>query len=421
MRGYLLAFLALPILLTATLQAQTTTGPTELGLSAHLTFDGNFEDATGATVNAGAATGTPEFACGVNGTSLSLNGMGDAVSITADIPSNVNQEFDDEDFTVSFYFKHTGTSTATQFLLAKRDTNCMNLQFFTIRYAPLTRTLAVTLRQNNQQAQILYPITNDFCWQHVVVARQENGVRLFVNTEEVAEARTSSPVDISNEGGLTVGTANCLNPGESSFEGLIDELRIYNRALREAEVATLYLNPDRILNDTRRVFLGEVVPINLNSTCGVDFQWTPTEGVDDPNAQNPEITPREAGNQTYTVAIQDAESNCVALDSIPFQVIDPAELDCSQIFLPKAFTPNGIGPAENETFGISNPFAISELLSFEVYDRYGAQMFQTTDPFSRWDGSFNGDPVEPGVVVWRVVYRCEGQEEVESGSVMVLR
>ena len=161
MRGYLLAFLALPILLTATLQAQTTTGPTELGLSAHLTFDGNFEDATGATVNAGAATGMPEFACGVNGTSLSLNGMGDAVSITADIPSNVNQEFDDEDFTVSFYFKHTGTSTATQFLLAKRDTNCMNLQFFTIRYAPLTRTLAVTLRQNNQQAQILYPITND--------------------------------------------------------------------------------------------------------------------------------------------------------------------------------------------------------------------------------------------------------------------
>ena len=421
MHGRLLICLTLCYLTSFTGFAQGTTGPTEQGLAAHLTFDGNFEDATGATVNAGAATGMPEFACGVNGTSLSLNGMGDAVSITADITSNVNQEFDDRNFTLSFYFKPTGTSAATQFLISKRDTNCMNLQFFTIRYAPLTRTLAVTLRQNNQQAQILYPITNDFCWQHVTVVRQENGVRLFMNTEEVAEARTSSPVDISNTGGLTIGTANCLNPGETSFEGLIDELRVYNRALRQTEVNSLYLNPDRILNTTRRLFLGEVLPINLNSTCGVSFEWSPTDGVSDPNAQNPDITPTEAGNQTYFVAVQDAESNCVAMDSIRLQIIDPAELDCSQIFLPKAFTPNGIGPTANETFGISNPFAISELLSFEIYDRYGAQMFQTTDPFGRWDGSFNGDPVEPGIAVWRVVYRCEGQEEVESGSVMVLR
>jgi len=128
-----------------------------------------------------------------------------------------------------------------------------------------------------------------------------------------------------------------------------------------------------------------------------------------------------AGRQVYTVRITDAESNCVAVDSIAFQVIDPSTLDCANVFLPKAFTPNGVGPSANETFGISNPFAIPELLSFEIYDRYGTRMFQTTDVFEKWDGTFKGERVLPGPVVWRVVYRCEGEELVVSGSVMVLR
>ena len=48
-------------------------------------------------------------------------------------------------------------------------------------------------------------------------------------------------------------------------------------------------------------------------------------------------------------------------------------------------------------------------------------MFQTTDAFEKWDGSFKGQPVLPGPAVWRVVYRCEGEEIVQSGSVMLLR
>jgi len=140
-----------------------------------------------------------------------------------------------------------------------------------------------------------------------------------------------------------------------------------------------------------------------------------------PTDAEPMITPVDAGRQSYLVRITDMESNCTAIDSLVLQVIDPDALDCGQVFLPKAFTPNGIGPVANEDFGISNPFAISELLSFEIYDRYGAQMFQSTDAFARWDGTFKGDPVQPGPVVWRVVFRCDGRELIESGSVMILR
>ena len=396
-------------------------GAPQLGLTAVYTLDGNLEDATGNSANAGTPAGNPSFGCGVVGSSLSLDGDGASVSIAGALTNNVNREFDDEDFTVSLYFKPIGTLAATQTLISKRDTSCENTRFFTIRYAPPSRTLTATLRQDNQIAEISAPLRNTSCWQNVVVLRAGNRVRLFVNGEELGQITTTSPVDVSNAGELTIGASNCPGPGERSFRGLIDEVRVYNRAISRAEVDGLYFFPDRILTTTRRIFLGEEIPIELNSNCGINFRWSPDSNVVEATDMEPIITPSVAGTQTYTVQIQDAESSCVAQDSLVVQVIDPEDLDCSQVFLPKAFTPNGIGPAANETFGISNPFAIGELLSFEIYDRYGARMYQTTDAFGRWDGNFKGDPVEPGVVIWRVVYRCEGEEEVTSGSVVVLR
>ena len=234
--------------------------PTTMGLTAHYTFDGNLEDATQASDNAGRAEGAPSFGCGVVGSSLSLDGAGSFVRIPGATSNNVNREFNQEDVTVSLYFKPIGNTGTTQTLISKRDTNCNNLQFFTVTYSPPTSTLSVVFRQNNQVAELTYPIGNDFCWQHVVVARAGTAIRLFLNAEEVRETTTTSRVDVSNAGQLRIGAANCTGPGESGFRGLLDEVRIYNRALSTAEVAGLYFSPDRILNRNNRIFLGESIP-----------------------------------------------------------------------------------------------------------------------------------------------------------------
>ncbi|MEM9928567.1 MAG: LamG-like jellyroll fold domain-containing protein [Bacteroidota bacterium] len=395
-------------------------GPTAVGLIAHYPFDGDFSDATGDSANFGVASGVPEFGCGVEGMSLLLNGGNDFVRIPGGNTNNVNREFDSEDFTLSLYFKSIGFN-GTQYLVSKRDTNCNNLQFFSVRYAPITRTVSVILQENNQVAQIDHRITNGSCWQHIAIVRDENRVRLYLNAEEVGQAGTSSRVNIENNGELLIGSTECRNNGEVPFDGLIDEVRIYNRALRLSEVRGLYAAPDQIATEDGRVFLGESIDVSLNSNCGITFNWTPADDVVSPMEAQPTITPSTAGRQAYLVRITDLESTCTALDSLVLQVIDPDLLDCGEVFLPKAFTPNGIGPTANEEFGISNPFAISELLSFEIYDRYGGQMFQTTDVFTKWDGTFKGEPAQPGPIVWRVVFRCDGQELTQSGSAMILR
>ncbi|WP_020568577.1 LamG-like jellyroll fold domain-containing protein [Neolewinella persica] len=395
-------------------------GPTTLNLVAHYTFDGDFADATGDSANNAIASGVPEFGCGVEGDALILNGGNDFLRVAGGNTNNVNRVFGSEDFTISFSFKPVGVN-GTQFLMSKRDTSCNNLQFFTVRYAPLTRTVSVILQQNNQQARIDHRINNGGCWQHLVIVRDENSVLLFLNAQEVGEARTSSRVDVENNGEFLIGSTVCRSIGEIPFDGLIDEVRVYDRALRLSEVRGLYSSPDQILTENQRVFLGESVDVEVNSNCGISFNWTPPADVINPTDAEPTITPVNAGRQSYLVRISDMESNCTAIDSLVLQVIDPSALDCGQVFLPKAFTPNGIGPTANENFGISNPFAIPELLSFEIYDRYGAQMFQSADAFARWDGTFKGDPVQPGPIVWRVVFNCNGRELVESGSAMILR
>lgn len=395
-------------------------GQPTLGLVAHYSFNGDFADATGDTANGGVASGVPEFGCGVDGTAIVLDGGNDFIRIPGGNSTNINREFDTEDFTLSLYFKPVGFN-GTQYLISKRDTACNDLQFFAVRYAPASRRVSVTFQQNNQLARIDHQIRNTACWQNIVVVRRENRVHLWLNGEEVGESATGSRVDISNNGELLIGSTECRNNAEVPFDGLIDEVRIYNRALRNSEIRDLYLSPDRILTADQRLFLGESLDVTVNAPCGVLFDWTPANGVSDPLIAEPTITPVSAGRLAYAVGITDAESNCVAIDSLVLQVIDPNTLDCGQVFLPKAFTPNGIGPVANEVFGISNPFAISELVSFEIYDRFGGQMFQTTDAFATWDGTFKGQAVQPGPFVWRVVYRCEGSEIIRSGSAVVLR
>ncbi|MCP9237088.1 LamG-like jellyroll fold domain-containing protein [Lewinella sp. JB7] len=407
--------LFLSLLFPVAVAAQST-----LGLSAYYPFESNLGDAGGEASNLGVPVGAVDFDCGVVDQALLLGGNEDFVRIPGGASNNVNREFDDEDFTLSLYFKSTATD-GNRYLISKRDTSCADEQYFHVRYAPASRTVEATLRQGNESATLTHVITNASCWQHLALVRENNRLRLFLNGTEVADVLTSNRINIDNTGDLLIGASACSAPDGQPFAGLIDEVRIYGRALPPSEVQELYFAPDRILTPSTLLFLSESIDITLNSNCGTSFSWSPTAGVETPTEAEPTITPVVAGRQVYRVRIADEISSCVARDSIVLQVIDPDSLDCTQLFLPKAFTPNGIGPAANEDFGISNPFAVPELVSFEIYDRYGGQVFRTNDPFARWDGSFKGQPVNPGVMVWRVVYRCEDQEVVRSGSVTILR
>ncbi|MFN7117298.1 MAG: LamG-like jellyroll fold domain-containing protein [Saprospiraceae bacterium] len=392
----------------------TLTAQTGVGLVAFYTFEKNLADVTGNSANTGIPTGNTGYGCGFSGDALQLNGADQELRLVGP----VTQEFDTEDFTVSFYFKSTGNA-GTQYLLSKRSGTCTADSSFYIRYVPRTRTLNVSLAESpDKNVSLTTNLEANVCWYQVTVVRQNTRVRLYVNGRLRREATTTSRINIRNNGALVVGGADCLTANETRFAGLIDDLRFYYLAINELEARDLYKAPDAILNRDTLIYLGGSVDINISSTCATSFSWAPASDVAPPVRGEAVITPTSAGQQVYELRYYDDASGCTATDTIRINVVDPSGLDCNTVYLPNAFTPNSDGI--NETYGISNPYAI-ELISFEIFDRWGGRVFFTDNAFGRWDGYHKGEPVNPGVMLWRVRYKCQGIERSAAGSVTILR
>ncbi len=406
----------IPALLLSFLLPNTTTAQTTISLEAYYTFEGNLNDFTGNTSNTGLEVGTPTYTCGVRGQGLLLDGANDQVRVLNS--SGISREFDTEDFTLSMYFKPIGVD-GTQYLFSKRDTACTGARQFAVTYFPGAGLVKTFLAQDeDKDVELNNIISNSGCWQHLTIVRDDIRVKIYINGEFLSERGTASRVNLETAGDIFIGGGDCLGGIETPFSGIIDEVRVYSRALTNDEVRGLYFSPDQILTNDTIVFLGTSVDVRLGNTCGESFTWTPAASVMDATDAEPVIDADEVGAFTYTIQIKDQVAACVATDSFRITVVDPNTLPC-KVALATAFTPNLDNL--NDTYGLSNPFAISDLISFEIFDRWGGKVFTTNDPFGQWDGSFQGKKVNPGVYLWRAIYRCGGEEKNDTGTVTVMR
>ena len=103
--------------------------------------------------------------------------------------------------------------------------------------------------------------------------------------------------------------------------------------------------------------------------------------------------------------------------------VPPIPMD---VGLPNVFSPNGDGI--NDRFFVSaHPDALERIPVMRIFDRWGGLVSERTDilpnrPDDGWDGTFKGEPVNPGVYVWVVVLRfADGHEEARTGDVTLLR
>ena len=94
-------------------------------------------------------------------------------------------------------------------------------------------------------------------------------------------------------------------------------------------------------------------------------------------------------------------------------------MECENLLLPNAFTPNG--DLLNDRYGISNLFLIQSMEYFEIYDRWGAKMWETNQKNDTWDGAFKGNAVNAGMYMYKVKYTCRDQEYVKVDNFSVLR
>jgi Concanavalin A-like lectin/glucanases superfamily len=74
-------------------------------------------------------------------------------------------------------------------------------------------------------------------WQHVGMVRKGNTLTMYIDGVNNGTQSAAGTANISNSSSMKVGDAACTN---YDFDGLIDDVRIYNRALTAQEIKRLY-------------------------------------------------------------------------------------------------------------------------------------------------------------------------------------
>lgn len=92
-----------------------------------------------------------------------------------------------------------------------------------------------------------------------------------------------------------------------------------------------------------------------------------------------------------------------------------------EVYLPSAFSPNGDG--SNDVFEILGGDDLIQVNNLLIYDRWGSEVFAANEvEDNSWDGTHEGESVQPGPYVFRVtVVMDDGKERSLSGTVALVR
>ena len=379
-------------------------------------FNVDFNDCTEMDSDAnriGVFGGDPQCVCGVDGMAFRFDGFNDSIGYQNGIERILNQ-----DFALSFYYfiENPATATGSIDLISFGDEGCQRDSSLTVRYIPQSNSIRAEISINNS---IFFPLFGEVpagpCWNYVVVNKDDDGIELYINNV-LADENDQFDRDFrfKPDGILSVAASPCISNFASRFQGLIDEIRLYDRVLDEDEIISLNINPDQIITPSQTIFLGESIQIETGASCSNTFAWDPGTTLDDPLSMTPVASPVETTTYQYTVDF----GICSSVDSVRISVVDPSVSRCDELLLPNAFTPND--DRRNDEFGISNDFIIDDLISFQVFSKWGEKMFETNSVEEQWDGTYQGEALNPGTFLYRVVYTCSGEQFSSSGSFVLI-
>ncbi len=151
--------------------------------------------------------------------------------------------------------------------------------------------------------------------------------------------------------------------------------------------------------------------LSLNASGGSQYFWSPGESMKDSLIQSPTIDISQT--TTFTVTVTDNQG-CSSTASVTITV----EPSCGDIFVPRAFSPNGDG--ENDVLYVRGTCIVH--LNFLVFDRWGENVFRSTNPNQGWDGMYNDAKAEEAVYVYYLnATLLNGKKISEKGTITLLR
>jgi len=157
------------------------------------------------------------------------------------------------------------------------------------------------------------------------------------------------------------------------------------------------------------ISFGNSVQLNAAITgSAISYFWTPAVGLNNTTILNPVAGP--ATTTSYNLHVTSA-NNCTSDKEVTVTVY-------KTIYIPNSFSPNGDGM--NDIFRIP-PGIVFDLQSLIIYNRYGNEIFKTTDITKGWDGAYKGFTAPAGAYSYIIKGTDVKGKILLKGSIILIR
>jgi gliding motility-associated-like protein len=196
----------------------------------------------------------------------------------------------------------------------------------------------------------------------------------------------------------------------TSYEVMITE----NACFTVDREVTVYVDsmPNLYIANPGTIIAGSSITLTVttnrdslkNNDTGMIYTWAPPETVSCPSCPSTAVTPTVT--TTYSVCVT-SNRGCMSCDTVLVGIM----CDGSQVFVPNTFTPNGDG--FNDRFYVSGK-GLGLITHMTVYNRWGQVMYDVQNiPANEaaygWDGTYQGQVLEPDVFMYTLQIKCEAE------------
>ena len=178
---------------------------------------------------------------------------------------------------------------------------------------------------------------------------------------------------------------------------------------------TIGLNPAANVKLPANIYTTPYAEVSITPVSGdlTSYHWSAKNDLSCTECNTTTLVPTES--QVVYVNGEN-QYGCSTKDSMLIHVLN---CDPTSIFVPNTFTPNGDGT--NDKLYVRSK-TLSHLEYFQLFNRWGAIVFETNSVSDGWDGYINGKLAEVGTYVYQVKGKCENGYDVEtSGTVTLIR
>ncbi len=163
-------------------------------------------------------------------------------------------------------------------------------------------------------------------------------------------------------------------------------------------------------SDQDTIYRGELVQLIGTPENYVHYWYSVAGGSNTPNngymddSLLTDPTARTKYNTDYIYVATDVDNEqCTFRDTVSIHVREIV-CDTPEVFVPTGFSPNGDGNNDELVVRGSN----IKTMTFQVFDRWGKQMFESNDPAIGWNGFIDGVLATRGVYVYQLEATCFG-------------